>query len=153
MTPFIYDRGDGRPTKRVSDAEVAHFVEVGSEMVGKCPKELAITDASIAGLVAEHGVADLDHEPQLVVDPADSLRGGKLPAAFYVLIDGVPYTTKWTNKEKRSLHGFPWARRDSAGMPRHVERKLRAVAKQTGELASFNRWMKRHGRKPMRAPR
>jgi hypothetical protein len=130
-SPYGYNRGDEKPYKHQSDEAEAHFVRIGGEYVGKCPKDISVAEA---------------HKLLAKAIPYGELPDGH-PKCFFAVHRGVPYTTKWTHRGQ-DVHGFPWRFREPGGMPRSVRTKLRAWAEKDGCAEVFDRWMKRYGESP-----
>lgn len=123
-----YDPGEHR-VKHCSNEPEAHFVRVGSAVVGKCAGTLTKVQAEV---LLNSGCSYL--EPSI-----------DYPSKIYNVHQGVVYEAVPTEPGK-SYHGYPWRRMPGRKLiPRQILKKLEELAEAQGCLRAYKDWMRRYG--------
>jgi hypothetical protein len=124
---YLYDPGEG-PKHKDNRAEEPCFVQEGSALVAKCPKDMA-----------RQTVLALLNDGIPFPEEWDEAEGP--PKRIYNVHEGVPYVAQRNGPGSRHYHGYPLGNRN---LPRAIRRKLEERAEAQGCGKEFERWCKEH---------
>ena len=117
---YAYDKGENR--HKHTSKEALPWVEIGSNgrPIGRCPRGISIQEC----------------EELLNKGYGLYYEGQAYPESVYILIEGVPYEAVPTERGK-SYHAYP-----TRELHNIVEKFLKNLAYDRGELRAYKKWMK-----------
>jgi hypothetical protein len=123
--PWEYDPGEDPKKRHHWEKNEAGFVEIDGKPVGKCPNNISPAQARE---LLNDGVPWVPHRWR-----------SRYPKRIYVVHDGVIYRAEPTNPGK-SYHGFPELPVKFRELPRDIQDRILACARNKGCYEAAKRW-------------